>query len=91
MFYWRWFNSPRHPFARLLIGVLGLILLAGVLALGFVALLAFAVIGAIVAVVRALSRANPTASASRPAATRRNDVIEGEFVVLPDRTAPIKH
>ena len=86
MSYWRWFNRPHHPFARVLIGVLGLALLAGVIALGFLALVAFAVIGAIVAIVRTLSRA----ATPRPAA-RRPNVIEGEFVVLPSRTAWFKH
>jgi hypothetical protein len=87
MFYWRWFNRPRHPLVRILIGALGLILLGGVLALGLFALVAFALIGAIVAVVRALSRPGTPP----PAASRRPDVIEGEFVVLPNGSAPIKH
>jgi hypothetical protein len=87
MSYWRWFNRPHHPFARVLIGVLGLALLAAVLALGFLALVAFAVIGAIVAIVRALSRA----ATPHPVAQRKPNVIEGEFVVLPSRTASFKH
>jgi hypothetical protein len=87
MFYWRWFNRPRHPLMRLLIGALGFVLLGGVLALGLVALVAFAVIGTIIAIVRAVGRSN----APKSAAPRRADVIEGEFVVLPNRTAPIKH
>lgn len=87
MFYWRWFNRPRHPLVRILIGAIGLVLLAGVLALGFVALVAFAVIGMVLAVTRAFSRP----AAPRPPAAHRPDVIDGEFVVLPNRTAPIKH
>ena len=75
MSYWRWFNRPHHPFARVLIGVLGLALLAGVLALGLLALVAFAVIGAIVAIVRALSRA----ATPNSAAQHKPNVIEGEF------------
>lgn len=85
MFYWRWFNRPRHPLLRVLIGALGLVLLAGVLALGFVALVAFAVIGGLVAIVRVLARPG----AARPV-SRQQNVIEGEFVVLPNRTASIK-
>lgn len=88
MFYWRWFNRPRHPLLRVLIGVLGAVLLAGVLTLGFVALVAFAVIGGIVAIVRAFTRTN---SARRPTTPRPPSVIEGEFVVLPNRTASVKH
>jgi hypothetical protein len=87
MFYWRWFNRPRHPITRVLIGALGLVLLAGVLALGFFALLAFAVIGAIVAIVRAFARAG----APRATVPRQPTVIDGEFVVLQNRTASVKH
>ena len=87
MSYWRWFNRPHHPFARVLIGVLGLMLLAGVLALGLLALVAFAVIGTIVAIVRALSRA----ATPQPATQHKPNVIEGEFVVLPSRAASFKH
>lgn len=87
MFYWRWFNRPRHPITRVLIGALGLILLAGVLTLGFFALIAFAVIGAILTVARLLARAG----APRTAAPRQTHVIDGEFVVLQNRPASIKH
>ena len=87
MFYWRWFNRPRHPLSRLLIGALGLVLLVGVLTLGLLALVAFAVIGTIVALVRAFARAG----AAHPAPSRHANVIEGEFVVLPNRTASVKH
>ena len=84
MFSWRWLNRPRHPLARLLLGVLGLIVLAGVLTIGFFALLAFAVIGTIVALTRALARTHLAAThAPQPsAATDHPRVIEGEFVVI---------
>jgi hypothetical protein len=85
MFYWRWFNRPRHPLSRLLIGVLGAVLLVGILALGFFALVAFAIIGAIVALVRAFVKQAPRTAASGPA----ENVIEGEYVVL-RHSAPIK-
>lgn len=87
MSYWRWFNRPHHPFARVLIGVLGIALLGGILALGLLALVAFALIGTIVALVRAFTRAG----SARPPAARHASVIEGEFVVLPNRTASVKH
>jgi hypothetical protein len=87
MYYWRWFNRPRHPFARLLLGVIGLIMLAGVLTLGLFALVAFAVIGSIVALTRAFARAG----APQTSASAHPNVIEGEFVVLSNRAASIKH
>ena len=86
MFYWRWFNRRHHPLSRVLFGVVGLFLFAVVLTLGFFALIAFALVGAIVAITRGISRAQ-TGSPSDP---RHADVIEGEFVVLPNQTASIK-
>ena len=87
MFYWRWFNRPRHPLSRLLLGAFGALLLVGILVLGFFALLAFAFIGGIVALVRALTRA------STPARTAVRDphVIEGEFSVIHNDSAALKH
>lgn len=83
MFYWRWLQRPRHPLMRAVFAVLGLVLLAGVLVFGFFALLAFAFIGSIVAITRAVVRAHATAQAPQPAGTGPR-VIEGEFVVLND-------
>jgi len=84
MLSWRWFNRPRHPLARLLLATVGLVVLAGVLTIGFFALIAFAFIGAIVALTRALARSHVAATqAPRPrAATDHARVIEGEFVVI---------
>jgi hypothetical protein len=84
MLSWRWFNRSRHPLARLLFAVLGLVALAGVLTIGFFALVAFAVIGAIVALTRALARTHVAAAVGpqpRPASDHPR-VIEGEFVVV---------
>jgi hypothetical protein len=86
MFYWRWFNRRHHPLSRVLFGVVGLVLLAVVLTLGFFALIAFAFVGAIVAITRGVTRAR----VEQPTA-RHSSVIEGEFVVLPNQTASIKH
>lgn len=86
MFYWRWFNRPRHPLSRLLLGAFGALLLVGILVLGFFALVAFALIGGIVALLRALTRA----SAQRPAG-RDQHVIEGEFSVIRNDSAALKH
>lgn len=88
MLYWRWFNRPRHPLQRLLLAALGAVALVGILTLGFFALVAFAFIGTIVALTRALARSHVIAAAA-PQPLRAADsprVIEGEFVVV-DRHA----
>ena len=81
MLYWRLPFRPRNPLARIAIAVIGAGLLVGVLVLGFFALVAFAVIGGIVAVVRAVSRAQTVQQPARPADPR---VIEGEYAVIHD-------
>jgi hypothetical protein len=86
MLYWRWFNRPHHPLSRLLFGAIGAVLLVGVLVFGLFALIAFALIGSIVALTRAFTRA-----AAPRARTATPHVLEGEFTVLPNRTASIKH
>lgn len=86
MLYWRFPIRPRHPLARIALAVIGAALLVGVLVLGFFALVAFAVIGGIVAVIRAVTRAQ-AAQAQRPADPR---VLEGEFAVIRDGRA-VRH
>jgi len=89
MLYWRWFNRPRHPLMRAMLAAIGAVLLVGILVFGFFALVAFAFIGTIVAVVRAIARANNTAGAA-PTSNRVDPrVIEGEFVVLRNDAAPL--
>jgi len=85
MFYWRWLNRPRNPLLRILLTALAAVLLVGILVLGFFALVTFAFIGGIVALVRALMRAN----AAPPA--RDSHVIEGEFSVIRNDHAALKH
>jgi hypothetical protein len=89
MLYWRWFNRPRHPLLRLLLAVLGAIALVGILTLGFFALIAFAFIGTIVALTRALARSHVVAAGAPDAhpADNHQGVIEGEFVVVDPSTA----
>jgi hypothetical protein len=90
MLYWRWFNRPRHPLLRLLLTALGAVVLVGVLTLGFFALLAFAFIGTIVALTRALVRSSHVAATSAPQPHPAADhprVIEGEFVVVDPHSA----
>ena len=82
---WRWFNRPRHPLMRALLAVLGIALVGAVLVLGFFALIAFAFIGGIVALTRAVARAHTGAAApTRPASANDARVIEGEYVVVRD-------
>jgi hypothetical protein len=88
MFYWRWFNRPRHPLLRILLGALGAVLLVGILVLGFFALVAFAFIGGVVALLRALARASAPAHTVAP--MRDPHVIEGEFSVIRNDSAALK-
>ncbi|MFO1517694.1 MAG: hypothetical protein U1F22_12295 [Lysobacterales bacterium] len=79
-------RRPRHRLLRVLGTLLGLALLAGLLAFGVVALLVLAAIGGVVWLVRQL-RASPLAATAAGAQTRPappSGVIEGEFVVLRD-------
>jgi len=84
MLSWRWFNRPRHPLARVLLALVATLALAGIVAVGFFALIAFAFIGTIVALTRALARSHMAAAQgaqTRPAGDHTR-VIEGEYVVL---------
>jgi len=81
MLYWRWFNRPRHPLLRVALAAIGAVLLVGILVFGFFALLAFAFIGSIVAIVRAVTRSQSSVTAA-PSAPGDPRVIEGEYVVL---------
>ncbi|HSE12455.1 MAG TPA: hypothetical protein VLB69_07460 [Rudaea sp.] len=90
MFYWRWFGRPRHPLMRAFFAAIGAVLLVGVLVFGFFALVAFAFIGSIVAIVRAITRASAGADrAQAPAGASDPRVIEGEFVVLRNDAASL--
>lgn len=87
MFYWRWFNRPRHPLLRLALAAVGAVLLVGILVFGFFALLAFAFIGGIVAITRAIARHSAAVPATTAASNPR--VIEGEYVVLRNDAASL--
>lgn len=89
---------PRHPLARLLVGAIGLVVAALLIAFSVFALIALAVGGAIFMLVRALrSASSPSAgpasaggTPSAPAAPSPG-AIEGEFTVVPgpsSRNAP---
>lgn len=88
MFSWHLFNRPQHPALRVLLGALGIVLVAGIVVLGFFALVAFAVIGTIVAVVRAFTRSHGARATRAP--IRDPHVIEGEFSVVRNDPA-LKH
>ena len=89
MLHWRLLNRPRHPLARLALAVIGIALLGGILVLGFFAVLAFAFIGGVVALIRAFARPHATASQA-PGATSDPRVIEGEYAVIHD-TRAVRH
>ena len=89
MFYWRWFNRPRHPLLRVALAAVGAVLLIGVLVFGFFALLAFAFIGSIVAITRAVARASVPHAGAQPARAGDACVLKGEFVVLRNDAAPL--
>ncbi len=89
MLHWRLLNRPRHPLARLALAVIGIALLAGVLVLGFFAVIAFAFIGGIVALIRAFARSPATVSQA-PGATPDPRIIEGEYAVIHD-TRAVRH
>ncbi|HEY2397333.1 MAG TPA: hypothetical protein VGH81_15330 [Rudaea sp.] len=89
MLYWRWFNRPRHPLLRLALATIGAVLLVGILVFGFFALLAFAFIGSIVAIIRAVTRSQGGAATAAKSAAPDPRVIEGEYVVLRRDAAPL--
>lgn len=89
---------PRHPLARLLVGVMGLLIAALLIAFSVFALVALGVGGVIFMVVRALRTASSAAvqpgsgaGPASPSASPPPGVIEGEFTVVagsPSRDAP---
>jgi hypothetical protein len=85
------FQMPRHPLARLAAAVIGAIVLVAVLALGMFAFAALVVGGAIVLLVKALTRPSPNVAArptARPATA--GGVIEGEFKVVDDTRSRVR-
>lgn len=89
MLNWHWFNRPQHPALRVLLGALGIVTVAGIVVLGFFALLAFAFIGCTVALVRAFSRRRAAPGTHGP--IRDPHVIEGEYSVVASDHAALKH
>ena len=89
VFHLRWLHRPQHPALRLLLGALAIVFVAGIVVLGFFALLAFAFIGVIVALVRALTRPHRVSTASTKPSSDPH-VIEGEYVIVHNDPA-LKH
>jgi hypothetical protein len=88
MFYWRWLSRPRHPLLRAIFALVGAVLLVGIFVFGFFALIAFAFIGSVVAITRAVARAHASTQHPNPQPAGADPrVIEGEYVVLRDSTA----
>jgi uncharacterized BrkB/YihY/UPF0761 family membrane protein len=73
----------RHPLARLLGGLLGIVAVVGVLLLGFFAFLVVLIGGAIWILINHLRKPKAQKSA-RPAAPKRDSqgIIDGEFTVV---------
>ncbi|HEX3896805.1 MAG TPA: hypothetical protein VHW73_11385 [Rudaea sp.] len=89
MLHWRLLNRPRHPLVRLALAVIGAALVAGVLVLGFFAVIAFAFIGGIVALIRVFARSHASVPQASNAASDPR-VIEGEYAVIHD-TRAVRH
>ncbi len=83
---------PRNPLVRLIGGVLGLLAVIGLLAIGFFAFLALTVVGAIWYLVHLLRAKRKPASQHQPSPSA-GDIIDGEFSVVrvDERTARIEH
>jgi len=78
----------RHPLARLLVGLIGLVVFAMLLALGVFALAALVVGGGLFMLVRSLRPSPVSATAAPQSPAPAPGVIEGEFRVVPEGVAP---
>ncbi len=82
---------PRNPLARLIGGILGLIVVLGLVLFGFFAFVALFIVGSIWYLIHILRAKRP--SPSQPTAARAEEgVIDGEFKVVEstDRHARIE-
>ena len=80
---------PRHPLARIAVAVLGVVVVAGFIALSLFAIVALAIGGGLFLLLKAL-RGTPRPAAAAAAASRGSapGVIEGEYVVV--QSAPAR-
>jgi hypothetical protein len=83
---------PRNPLLRLIGGILGLIVVLGLIALGLFAFIALFAGGAVWYVIHLFRAKRPPASRPKSHATD-NGVIDGEFTVVAngDQRARIEH
>ena len=88
MFGFRFHSRASHPLVRLLALVAGGAVLLVVLAFGFFAAVALAIGGAVVVLLNALRTPQRAASAAPAAARTPAGVIEGEFKVVRETSAP---
>lgn len=79
---------PRHPLARLLLGVVGIAVALVLVVVGFFAVAALAVGGALLLFARSL-RQQPR-SAGRPAPAAPLGVIEGEYSIVDGPGTPVR-
>ena len=76
---------PRNPLVRLIGGILGLIVVVGLIAVGFFAFVALFIGGAIWYGIHLLRSKRPGRDRSQRKATKTEDgVIDGEFTVVVD-------
>jgi hypothetical protein len=87
MFVFQTGSRPRNPLLRLIGSILGLLVVLGVLALGFFAFLALLVGGALWMLVRSL-RGTARPRPAKPAPSSETGIIDGEFTVV--RDAPVR-
>lgn len=89
MFVFQSHLRPRNPLVRVIGGVLGLVVVLGLIALGFFAFLALFVGGAFWYLIHMLRAKRPRSA--RPRAKKPEDgVIDGEFTVVGDSDRRIR-
>lgn len=83
---------PRNPLLRLIGGMLGLLVVIGLLAIGFVAFIAL-MVGASIWYLVHLLRAKRKPASPRQPTSSASDIIDGEFNVVrgDDRAARLEH
>ncbi|RYD15708.1 MAG: hypothetical protein EOP90_07110 [Lysobacteraceae bacterium] len=79
---------PRHPLARLLLGLVGVVVALILVAVGVFAAAALAIGGALLLLARSLRTRAPATPRARPATVA--GVIEGEFSVVDGPGTPVR-
>lgn len=76
-------RHPRNPLARVLSLLLGIAVIAVLLVFGLAVISVLLVGGALLMVLRRWKQGSARVGASAPDGARQPDVLEGEFVVIP--------